>query len=182
MSRLGKKPIIVPQGVSVDVQDDFILFTGPKGNTKTKKLDGINVEITENGAVISPKNQLSQTLMNWGTMCSLVKNGIEGVEKGFSKTLIIEGVGFKASLEGENLVLKVGFSHPVSVPIPEGISLGVEKNTINISGIEKDLVGQMAANIRKIKKPEPYLGKGIRYSDEVIRRKAGKKAGAAGAK
>ena len=117
--------------------------------------------------------------MNWGTLWSHMTNAVIGVTSGFSKTLEIEGVGYKVSLEGNVLVLKVGFSHLVRFPIQPGISVVVEKNKITISGIDKQAVGHVAASIRKIKKPEPYLGKGIRYENEIIRKKAGKKAGAA---
>ncbi len=179
MSRLGKKPINIPNGVKVEISGENINFTGPKGVVSVKSLPGINFDIKDGNIIISPKNETKQNLMNWGTLWSHSKNAIEGVTVGFSKGLEIEGVGFKVSIEGKNLILKVGFSHLVNFPIPEGISVEVEKNKIKISGINKQQVGHIAASIRKIKKPEPYLGKGIRYEGEVIRRKAGKKAGAA---
>jgi large subunit ribosomal protein L6 len=179
MSRLGKQPITLPEGVTTSVSKDSVTLTGPKGNQEIKRLEGVKVELKENILTLTPENDLKQTRMNWGTLWSHINNAVLGVTAGFSKTLIIEGVGFKVSIEGENLVLKVGFSHLVKYPIPQGITMTAEKNKITITGIDKQEVGHVAANIRKIKKPEPYLGKGIRYEGEVIRRKAGKKAGTA---
>lgn len=179
MSRLGKQPITIPEGVKVNISDSVISFTGPKGTVSTKLLEGVNFDIKENVITLSPKGKIKQNMMNWGTLWSHTNNAIEGVTKGFSKGLEIEGIGFKASMEGNVLVLKVGFSHLVKFPIPEDITVEVEKNKIKVTGIDKQKVGHIAASIRKIKKPEPYLGKGIRYEGEVIRRKAGKKAGAA---
>jgi large subunit ribosomal protein L6 len=177
MSKIGKKPIHIPESVQVQFEEGKIVITGPRGALDVPKLQG--VEITQSGSevVLQPANELQQTIMNWGTMRSLIENAVAGVTKGFVKRLDVEGVGFKVSMEGTTLVLKVGFSHLVRFPIPEGIQASVEKNRITIEGNEKQLVGQIAAEIRKIKKPEPYLGKGIRYENEVIRRKAGKKAG-----
>lgn len=182
MSRLGKQPITIPSGVTVNASGDSLVVSGPKGKINVSKLDGVSVGIADNIVTIAPENQLKQTQMNWGTLWSHMTNAITGVTEGFSKTLEIEGVGFKVSLEGNVLVLKVGFSHLVKFPIPEGISIAVDKNKIIVSGIEKQQVGHVAASIRKIKKPEPYLGKGIHYEKEVIRRKAGKKAGATATK
>jgi large subunit ribosomal protein L6 len=178
MSRLGKQPIEIPEGVKVSVTDDELSFTGVKGTVTIPRLNGVSVEVKENILTLVPKDDLKQTQMNWGTLWSLIKNSISGVTGGFTKTLEVEGIGFKVSVEGNKLVMKVGFSHLIKFPIPEGISIAVEKNKIIVSGINKQQVGHVAANIRKVKKPEPYLGKGIRYQGEVIRRKAGKKAGA----
>jgi large subunit ribosomal protein L6 len=179
MSRLGKQLIKIPSGVTVEINDDLIIVSGPKGKVNVLKMDGVLVTIDQDSIKVSPQNEDKQTLMNWGTQWSHLRNAIIGVTEGFSKTLEIEGVGYKASLEGNDLVLKVGFSHPVRFPVPQGINISVDKNKIIVSGVDKQQVGHVAANIRKIKKPEPYLGKGIRYENEVIRRKAGKKAGAA---
>lgn len=179
MSRLAKKPLNIPAQVTVDFKDHAVKVDGPKGSLLIPKLDGVEVTITGDQIFLQAINSLKQTKMNLGTMWSLLRNSLEGVTNGFSKVLEIEGVGYKASVEGKELVLKIGFSHPVRLPIPEGIDIKVEKNEITVSGIDKQLVGQVAANIRKQKKPEPYLGKGIRYKGEIIRRKAGKKAGAA---
>ncbi|MBP6855444.1 MAG: 50S ribosomal protein L6 [Candidatus Pacebacteria bacterium] len=178
MSKIGKKPIILPDGVSVKFENAHVIVAGPKGTLSVPKLSNVEITVSGSDILLQPTNNEQQTRMNWGTLRSLIVNAVDGVARGFTKILEIEGVGFKASVEGGTLVLKVGFSHPVTFPIPQDISVVVEKNTITISGIDKQLVGQVAANIRSIKKPEPYLGKGIRYQGEIIRRKAGKKAGA----
>jgi large subunit ribosomal protein L6 len=179
MSKIGKKPIELPTGTQVQFADGTYTVEGPKGKIQVPKLAG--VEITQSGSTITFQTSSTdkQAQMNWGTQRALVASALVGVTEGYAKSLEMEGVGFRAAISGNNLELRVGFSHPVLFPIPEGISITVEKNKITVAGIEKERVGQIAANIRKIKKPEPYLGKGIRYSGEVIRRKAGKKAGAA---
>ncbi len=179
MSKIGKKPIEIPSGVSIKFEGSNAVITGPRGTLTVQK--PATIQITQSGSslVLQPSDELGQTIMNWGTTRSLIQNAIEGVTTGFVKKLELEGVGFKVSLEGNELVLKVGFSHLVRFPIPKDITITVEKNVITVSGNEKQAVGQTAAVIRKIKKPEPYLGKGIHYQGEVIRRKDGKKAGAA---
>ena len=179
MSKIGKKPIEVPSSVQMKFDGEFIQITGPKGVLSVLKPR--TIEITQSGSqlLLQPSGEDQQTGMDWGTTRSLIQNAILGVTEGFSKKLEIEGVGFKANIEGNNLVLKVGFSHTVPFPIPQGIAMAVDKNVISIEGIDKQQVGQVAAVIRKIKKPEPYLGKGIRYQGEVVRRKDGKKAGTA---
>ncbi|KKT22175.1 MAG: 50S ribosomal protein L6 [Parcubacteria group bacterium GW2011_GWB1_43_8b] len=177
MSKLGKRQITIPEGASVDFQDHIVKISGPKGSLLVPKMDKVEITISGNQINLQPADLLQQTRMNWGTMWSLINNALEGVTKEFSKSLEIEGIGFKAAVEGKDLVLKIGFSHPVRLPIPEGIKITVEKNEIVVSGIDRKLVGQTASDIRKQKKPEPYLGKGIRYKGEVIRRKTGKKAG-----
>lgn len=178
MSKVGKKPIEIPQGVEITTEGKQMVITGPKGSLHVPKLSGVQTTIEEGNLVCSITDEKKQTIMNWGTTRSLIQNAIEGVTNGYTKSLEIEGVGYKATMEGTTLVLKVGFSHLVNFPTPEGITITTEGNKITVSGIEKQLVGQVAADIRKVKKPEPYLGKGIRYSGEVVRRKAGKKAGA----
>lgn len=178
MSKIGKKPITIPQGVTVSFETPGIKVSGPRGTLEIKKPRAVEITQSGNDLILQPSDQKPQTIMDWGTTRSLIQNAIQGVTEGFSKVLELEGVGFKASIEGNDLVLKVGFSHPVRFPIPEGTTITIEKNTIRVEGNEKQLVGQVAADIRKIKKPEPYLGKGIRYQGEVIRRKDGKKAGA----
>ena len=178
MSKIGKKPITIPAGVTLEFQDGHIIVTGPKGTLRVPKMDGVEITVSGQEATFQPVNEKVQTRMNWGTARSLLASAVEGVTNGFSKTLEIEGIGFKAGVEGGALQLKVGFSHPVVFPVPDGTAIAVDKNKITITGIDKQIVGQTAAKIRKIKKPEPYLGKGIRYAGEVIRRKAGKKAGA----
>lgn len=182
MSKLAKKPIDIPDGVEVKLIDDTMEVNGKLGTISLKILKDVSVAI-ENGKQINLKisQVYKQSKANWGTMTALLKNAIRGVNEGFTKTLEIEGIGFKASMEGNNLNLNVGFTHPVKFVPPAGIKITVEKNNIKISGIDKALVSQAAANIRKIKKPEPYKGKGIHYQGEVIRRKVGKKVAGTGA-
>ncbi len=160
-------------------EGNFLIFKGPKGEKRLKINPGVRVKIeTENIWVESSEGGGSKA--DTGTMWSLIRNSLEGVSSGFSKILDIEGVGYKAALEGRELILSLGYAKPVRLHIPGGIVVEVEKNTIiKISGSDKDLVGLIAANIRALKKPEPYKGKGIRYRGEIIRRKVGKKAGAA---
>ncbi|MFH1759456.1 MAG: 50S ribosomal protein L6 [Patescibacteria group bacterium] len=180
MSRLGKKPIEIPEGVEVKVDDGKLNFKGKQGELSLKALPFLDVKLENSQLSFSPNKKDQQAAANWGTMVALAKNAIVGVSDGFSKTLQIEGVGYRATMEGADLILNVGFSHPVKFKPFEGVQVEVEKNSIKVSGIDRALVGEVAAKIRKIKKPEPYKGKGIRYSDEVVRRKAGKKAVGAG--
>ena len=175
MSKIGKKPISFKEGVTVTEEDSFIKVEGPKGKLMVKKIPYVSVKIENDKVVFKPLKTFKQARSNFGTIRSLVNNAVLGVCEGFSKTLEINGIGFKAVVEGKDLVLNIGFSHLVRFPIPEGVKIEMEKNLIKISGISKDLVGRTAAGIRKLKKPEPYKGKGIKYVDEVIRRKAGKK-------
>jgi len=176
MSRVGKKPIDIPEGVEVKIEGQKVTVKGPKGELSRSFREEISVEIKDGKVVVSPKIQTKKTKAFWGLTRSLIFNMIEGVTKGFEKKLEVEGLGYSASLEGEDLVLKVGFSHPVKVKKPKDITFKVEKNVITVSGIDKELVGQIAAKIRSIRPPEPYKGKGIRYMGEEIRRKVGKKA------
>jgi large subunit ribosomal protein L6 len=176
MSRLGKKPIAIPEKTTVTVVESVITVAGPLGKLEINfKPELINISVSENTVVLSPVNEELETLALWGTYASIIDNLIEGVNKGFSKKLIIEGVGYKAELKGDSVSLNLGFSHPVIVKIPSDIKVVSEKDGLLISGIDKAKVGQFAANIRAYKKPEPYKGKGVRYSDEVVRRKEGKK-------
>ena len=177
MSRIGKKKIAIPAGVTVDIKKNEIVIKGPKGELKQKLHPHVTPSI--NGQEISllvanENNKQDRSL--WGTFSSLIDNMVQGVSVGFKKQLEINGVGYKAAMKGADLMLEVGFSHPVMVkPLP-GIKYAVEKNIITVEGQDKQLVGELAAQIRKVKKPEPYKGKGIRYIDEVVRRKAGKTA------
>ncbi len=158
-------------------EGNILVFKGPKGEKRLSINPEVKVKIEGEEIWVSPVGNMTAHV---GTAWSLIRNSIEGVSSGFSKILDIEGVGYKAALEGKDLSLSLGYAHPVRVKIPEGIVLVIEKNvTIKISGSDKDLVGLIAANIRALKKPEPYKGKGIRYRGEVVRRKVGKKAGAA---
>ena len=175
MSKVGKQIISIPEKVEVSLAEG--IFTVKSGaNTLTKVFKPV-VEVKINGQEItlSPKAEDVFTRSLWGTYASHIKNMIEGVTKGYTKKLILEGVGFKSEVKGKDLVFALGFSHPVVVPIPEGIKATAEKNLITISGIDKEKVGEFSAKLRDMKKPEPYKGKGFRYEGEVIRRKQGKK-------
>lgn len=180
MGKIGKKPVIVPPGVKVSIDDGAVNLEGSRGKLSLKILSGVKVKLEENRIVFWIENEIKQYKANWGTMRALTQNAIAGVSEGFSKTLEVEGVGFRVNKEGDRLILSIGFSHPVKFSPPAGINFETEKNKIRISGIDKALVGETAAKIRSLKKPEPYKGKGIRYENEVIRRKAGKKVAAAG--
>lgn len=183
MSKIGNKTIIIPEGVTANLIADEIAISGPKGNLKQHIHRMLKCELKNNQITIARINDEIIAKSVHGLTRTLVANMIEGVTKGFSKALEIHGTGYRASLEGENLKLLVGFSHPVIVKPDKGIKFQVEgTNVIKVSGADKQLVGQVAASIRTIKKVEPYKGKGIRYQGEKVRRKAGKaaKAGAAG--
>ena len=176
MSRIGKSPIQIPTGVTIEISGQEISVKGPRGQLNQTIPKEIKSEILEGKIVFSVNQESKNSAACWGLSRALVNNMVKGVVEGFEKKLEIEGVGYKAVLSGNDLVLSLGFSHPVNVKAPEGIVFKVEKNTITISGIGKKLVGQISADIRAEKKPEPYKGKGIHYSDEIVRRKAGKKA------
>jgi len=180
MSRIGKKPILIPAGVEVKIDGQKIVVKGPKGEISREIRPEIKVEIKEGEIILSPQRETKETNAFWGLTRALVFNMVKGVTDGYEKKLQIEGIGFKANIEEDSLVLKLGFSHPVKVKQPEGIKLTVEKNIVSVSGFNKELVGQLAAKIRKICPPEPYKGTGIRYVGEVVRRKAGKKVATAG--
>lgn len=183
MSRIGKKDIIIPKGVDAKVSDNFVIVNGSKGELKQKFPREVLIDITSETvkvSVLNPENKEHRSL--WGLFQRLITNMIKGVTEGYEKKLEMVGVGFKAAVSGRKLTLDVGFSHPVIFEAPEGIDVLVDKNlSITVKGLDKQLVGETAARIRKIKEPEPYKGKGIKYSNEVIRRKAGKAAKGAGA-
>lgn len=180
MSRVGKKPILIPEKVEVKIEGQKITVRGPKGELVKEFPPEVEVEQKEGKLFVFLKTITKKTKALWGTWRQIIFNMIEGVTKGFEKKLEVEGLGYKAMMEGENLVLYVGFSHPVKITPPPTIKIGVEKNVITVSGIDKELVGQVAAKIKKTKPPEPYKGTGIKYVGEVIRRKAGKKAVSSG--
>jgi large subunit ribosomal protein L6 len=181
MSRLGKLPITIPEGVKVALKDDFILVEGPKGKLNFKAHPEVNVNVAKDEVTVVPVEATKSANSYQGLYRQLVMNMVEGVTKGFSKTLIINGVGYRADLKGDILTLNLGYSQVIDVVVPTGITITVETPTkVIISGIDKQLVGQTAAEIRALRKPEPYKGKGIRYEDEMIRRKAGKSAAAKG--
>ncbi len=175
MSRLAKKPIEIPAGTTVTFTDGLLAVKGPKGALEKKLKGDVTVTIEGNQITLVPKNDLPETRAIIGTFASHMKNMIAGVNAPYAKKLILEGVGFKSDVKGKDLVLALGFSHGVTVPIPEGLAVTAEKNNITVTGIDKELVGQFTAKVRALKKPEPYKGKGFRYDTEVIRRKQGKK-------
>jgi len=177
MSRVGKKPILIPENIEIKVDGQSITVKGPKGELVKQIRPEIKIEIKENKIFVIPQLETKKTKALWGTTRVILENMIKGVSQGYEKKLEIEGLGFRAQLKGENLLLDVGLSHPVEIKAVVGIKFEVEKNIITVSGIDKELVGQVAANIRKVKPSEPYKGKGIRYLGEVIRRKVGKKGG-----
>ncbi len=179
MSKIGKKPITIPAGVEIKINDLKASVKGSKGQLERQLPAGFNVAVSEGTVAITP---LEKTLSNpvlWGLARATLNNMITGVSEGFKEILELNGVGYKAVVKGSVLELNLGFSHPINFPLPEGIVATVEKNILTISGIDRELVGQIAAKIRMLKKPEPYKGHGIKYSGEVIRRKAGKKAATA---
>lgn len=180
MSRIGKQPIIISEGVEAKIDRDLILIKGKKGELIQKLIPEIEVEIKGNEILLKEAKKTKNSSALWGTFRALIANMVQGVSKGFEKKLIIEGIGYKAIMSGNKIVLSLGYSHPIEIEVPKGIEFKVEKNTITISGADKQVVGQIAAEIRSYRKPEPYKGKGIRYEGETIRRKAGKKAVATG--
>ncbi|MEI6478739.1 MAG: 50S ribosomal protein L6 [bacterium] len=176
MSRLAKQPILIPSGVEITINEGLLSVKGPKGKIEKKISRKADVVVKDGHVVIAFSPESSGEVKSMaGTVASHVLNMIEGVTKGFEKKLILEGVGFKSDVKGKELICALGFSHPVTIAIPEGLEVKSEKGTISISGIDKELVGSFGAYVRSQKKPEPYKGKGFRYSDEVINRKQGKK-------
>ena len=187
MSRIGKKPIEIPAGITVEITGPVIKVAGPKGELSRSLPHQVKVAKEDSQIAVSLNEhararELGNTRALWGLVRALVSNMVEGVTKGYSIKLEIEGVGYKAQVQGKDLVLDVGFSHTVNISAPEGVSFLVEKNVITVSGIDKEAVGQTAAKVRKAKPVEPYKGKGIKYQGEHVRRKLGKRvAGATGA-
>ena len=175
MSRIGNRKIEVPEGVTVKVENDIVTVTGPKGSLSQKMLKGISLEQEGNTITLTRVNDAAKAMH--GTMNALLHNMILGVTKGYEKGLEIIGVGYRFNVAGNKLTINAGYSHPVVMDIPEGLTVEAPSNTeIVVKGIDKVLVGEFAANVRKVRKPEPYKGKGIRYKDEHIQRKEGKKA------
>ena len=176
MSRIGKKEITIPPGTDVSVASHEITVKG-KGGTLTRALHpAITIAVSEGAVSVNPANSSRLAKALWGTYASHVRNMIQGVNTPYMKRLQVEGIGYRAELSGKQLKLSVGYSHPVLVAIPEGLTVAVEKNIITVSGADKDSLGQFAASVRAVKKPEPYKGKGIRYEGEKVRQKQGKKA------
>ncbi len=177
MSRIGKKLVAIPAGVTVTVIGAEVTVKGPKGENKVQVLPGIVVTVQDQAVAVTRTNEERQTRAFHGLIRSLVNNAILGAANGFKKTLKLQGTGYRVALKGTGISLSLGFSHPVEVKPDAGIKLSIEGNdTIHIDGVDKHAVGQMAANIRSIRPPEPYKGKGVRYVDEVVKRKAGKTA------
>jgi len=175
MSRIGKKPITIPDGVKVDIKDGEVTITGSKGSLKQSLPPDVAVKVEGNEIVVTSQKDTRKAKSFQGLARAIFNNMVVGVSQGVERTLEINGLGYKAEVEGKTLVLSVGYSQPVKFPLPEGIAAKVEKNTLlKIQGIDKQLVGQVAADIRSVRKPEPYKGKGIKYIDEHIKKKAGK--------
>jgi len=176
MSRIGKKPIAIPAGVTAAVDGQTVTVKGPKGQLAWTVVEEIVIK-HENGEVtLSPRDESTRARAMWGLSRSLLGNMVHGVSQGYEEVLELVGVGYRAAMKGSNLSMQLGFSHDVDIPPPEGISFAVPKQTeIRIAGIDKQLVGELAARIRRIRPPEPYKGKGVRYSGEKVRRKEGKK-------
>ena len=175
MSRIGNRIITVPTGVTVEETNGVVTVKGPKGSLSQPMLKDITMKVEENQVIVERKNEAAKALH--GTMNALIQNMITGVTEGYSKGLEILGVGYRFNVQGQKLIINAGYSHPVNMEIPAGLTVELVSNTeITIKGIDKVLVGEFAANVRKVRQPEPYKGKGIRYKDEHIRRKEGKKA------
>ena len=176
MSRIGKKPIEIPSGVTVELSGADLNVKGPKGVLAMQVLDEVEVDVADGNVNIAPRDDTKLARSRWGMQRTLIANLIEGVTKGFTKKLEINGVGYRAQMKGNALALQLGFSHDVEYPIPEGITIKCpDQTTVEISGMDKQKVGQVAAEIRAYRKPEPYKGKGIKYEGEYIFRKEGKK-------
>ncbi len=174
MSRIGKLPVEVPQGVKATVSGDTVLVEGPKGKLSYDVKSGVKVELAESQVVVKLEGSDSQARANYGTTRAIINNMVQGVSKGWQKVLELHGVGYTAKQQGNDIVLSVGFSHDVIMTIPQGVSAKVAKTSIELESTNRELVGTFAAKIRDVQPPEPYLGKGIRYAGEKVRRKAGK--------
>jgi large subunit ribosomal protein L6 len=176
MSRIGKKPVTVPKGVTANVEGQTVTAKGPKGQLAVVLVDKVGVEMSDDGIKVAPRDETKQARAMWGMSRTLVQNILTGVTQGFEKRLEINGVGYRAQVQGKNLSLALGYSHDVNYPIPEGIQVQCPRPTeIVVSGIDKQKVGQVAAEIRGYRPPEPYKGKGVKYAGEFIFRKEGKK-------
>ena len=176
MSKIGKQPVLIPEGVKVEVEGRVVKVSGSKGNLSLDLPKEVEVKIEADKVEVSRKNNSKRALSIHGTIRSLINNMIRGVSVGWVRQLELVGTGFKADTSGESLNLIVGYSHPVKIDAPEGVTFKVEKNIITVEGVDRGAVGQAAANIRDVRPPEPYKGKGIKYVEEVVRRKPGKAA------
>ncbi len=175
MSRIGKQEILIPSGVKIAQSNGVVTVTGPKGNISKTFRNDVTISIADTTVTLAIKRNDKFSKSLWGTYASHIKNMIAGVQTPYVKKLILEGVGFKSEVKGKDFHFALGFSHPVIVHIPEGLTATADKNNITITGVDKELVGSFTASVRALKKPEPYKGKGMRYDTEVIRRKQGKK-------
>jgi large subunit ribosomal protein L6 len=176
MSRISKQPLTIPPKTEVNYSAGLVTVKGPLGELKREFRPEIEIKIENNQITLTPKRKSLDVLALWGTYGSHLKNMMAGVNTPYQKKLIVEGIGFKSEVKGKELHMALGFSHPVKVEIPDNLKVTAEKNVITVTGIDCEAVGQFTAKVRALKKPEPYKGKGIRYSDEVIRRKQGKKS------
>jgi large subunit ribosomal protein L6 len=176
MSRIGKRPIAIPSGVTVTLDGQTVSVKGPKGQLAWTVVDEVEIKQEGSDLLLTPREDTKRARGMWGLSRSLVANMVDGVTKGYEETLELVGVGYRAAMKGANLSMQLGFSHDVDIPPPEGITFAVPKQTeIRIAGIDKQLVGEVTARIRRIRPPEPYKGKGVRYAGEKVRRKEGKK-------
>jgi large subunit ribosomal protein L6 len=176
MSRIGKKPIVIPVGVTATLDGQTVTVKGPKGELAWTVTDEIAVEQKDAALTFTPRDESTRARAMWGLSRSLVANMVQGVTEGYEATLELVGVGYRAAMRGRNLSMQLGYSHEIDVPPPEGISFATPRQTeIKVNGIDKQLVGETAARIRRMRPPEPYKGKGVRYAGEVVRRKEGKK-------
>lgn|SRR3989338_1884890 len=181
MSRVGRQPVKIPSGVTVVEQGGVLIVRGPRGELQQRLHPAVRLNVAEGAvsvSVVTPEAPSERAL--WGLFRNLIQNMVDGVTTGFTKSLEFVGVGYKVSVSGSTVTMSLGFSHPVTMSLPPGITATVEKNTLTIEGSDKQLVGEVAAGIRRLRKPEPYKGKGVKYHDEVIRRKAGKAVKAVG--
>lgn len=184
MSRIGKRPVQVPKGVTVKLENGVLSIKGPKGDLKLSvdngRYPGVEVKFAEGAVVVTRREESRRGRTEQGLIRALINNMVNGVTNGFSKTLDVVGVGYRAELKGKSLNLSLGFSHPIDLPIPDGITVTVDKQTrIVVSGADRKMVGEVAARIRRFRPPEPYKGKGVRYADEIVKRKVGKAAAGA---
>jgi large subunit ribosomal protein L6 len=178
MSKIGKQPVIIPAGVTVEVAGHTVTVKGPKGTLVRHYAPEVKIEVVDGKVIVSTKGTGKYVMALFGTTRAIINNDVIGVSTGWNKKLELVGTGFKAESNGAELSLTVGYSHPVKVKAPEGITFKVEKLTVTVEGCNREVVGQVAADIRSVRPPEPYKGKGIKYADEIIRRKAGKAAAA----
>lgn len=175
MSRIGKKPVILPQGTKIELKDSEIIVSGPKGSLRRPSMEGLTIDIDGSAVAVQRNSEDKKTKGLHGLMRTLIANMVDGVHKGFERKLEIVGIGYRSELQGNNIIFYLGYSHPITFPLPAGISAQVDKQTLlTIKGIDKELVGQTAAKIRALRKPDVYKNKGVKYANEVLRKKAGK--------